>query len=471
MRTFPSIFKGVNIPQKYTRFAELVSALEAEGKADLFRYRKDGQLAFEDGASWAASVKRKAKAFQKEPFSALAIVGEKSPELAATIFASVIAGKQTLIIDPMESLDKMAEMIAFADAEELIADASFEADEIGKLRQSLKPRKPCLTKGEGDLLFFTSGTSGTPKAVVLTSASLLDSSYNGQSRLPCTDGDIVFSCLPLSHVFGFVCSFLWPLCYQGSVAFSNGLKNVASDVLYFDPTILPLIPSLAAFLLAQKVINPDLKTVLVGAGPLSKAFLSAYRALGIKVAFGYGLTETSSGVAISVNAEDPFAMTPCPEDEFRLEGDGTISIRSSGLMKGYYKNPEATSAVVKNGWLKTADRGFLDPEGNLHILGRTDDIAVLANGTKVDCARAEEKILALLGGYADLAVFAPKGLLSVVAHWTKPEEKAALEQAVGAYNAQAELYAKINAILLSPTPLPRTKTGKIIRYRLPEAKI
>jgi long-subunit acyl-CoA synthetase (AMP-forming) len=460
----------MNIPQKYTRFSELVSALEAEDKSDLFRYRKDGQLAFCGGKEWAELVHEKEKAMRRSEFSSVAIVGEKSPELVAEIFAAVISGKQVLIIDPMESVERIGMMVSFSDSQELLADGSFEKEEIDEIRKHLKPVKRSKNKGEGDLLFFTSGTSGTPKAVVLTSASLLDSSYNGQSRFPCSDQDIVFSCLPLSHVFGFVCAFLWPLCYQGSIAFSNGLKNVASDVLFFNPTILPLIPSLAAFLLSQKVINSELKSVLVGAGPLSLAFISAYRSMGIKVAFGYGLTETSSGVAISVDSDEPFAMSPCPEDEFRVEKDGTISIHSAGLMKGYYKNKEATEEVVKDGWLKTEDRGFLDPEGKLHILGRVDDIAVLTNGTKFDCALGENKLLQAIGVPLDLALYAQNGELTLKVYLPKPELRALVDKAVAQFNLESELYTKIRSIVVSPTPLPRTRTGKLIRYRLIEEK-
>jgi hypothetical protein len=80
--------------------------LEAEDKSDLFRYRKDGQLAFCGGKEWAELVHEKEKAMRRSEFSSVAIVGEKSPELGAEIFAAVISGKQVLIIDPMESVEK-----------------------------------------------------------------------------------------------------------------------------------------------------------------------------------------------------------------------------------------------------------------------------------------------------------------------------------------------------------------------------
>lgn len=452
--------------KKYTSFSELVFAIEKENKPDLFHYKKDGKIAFMSGEQWASLVEEKKKSYESRPFSSLALVGEKTPELAASLFAVIMAGKNLLLIDPMESVEKISLMLDFCDIEEVETDDSFEAEEVAELKKHLKPAHPAMNHDEGDLYFFTSGTSGIPKAVVLTSASLLDSSFNGQSRLPCGKKDLVFSCLPLSHVFGFVCTFLWPLCYGGGVAFSNGLQNIAPDVLLFKPTILPLIPTLAGFLLYQKAINPELETVLVGAGPLSGSLIASYRSLGKKVAFGYGLTETSSGVAISVNSDDPFAMQPCPEDEFRMEEDGTVSIRSAGLMKGYYKNKEATEAVIKDGWLKTNDRAFIDSNGNLHILGRKDDIAVLANGTKFDCALGEEKLAHHLPVPVDMALYAKEGKLTLMVYLPKSELEPAIAMAVEEFNRGSELYSKITEVIYSKTPLPRTKTGKIIRYQI-----
>jgi long-subunit acyl-CoA synthetase (AMP-forming) len=452
--------------KKFHSFRELILTVSKENRPDLFRFSKDGKMVLMSGKEWADRIWEKEKEFARQGYSSVAIIQAKSPEMAANFMAAVLAGKRVLLIDPMESIDKMAVMISHCNIEEVIIDASFEEEEIAFLKNVLKPSLSCDEKGEGDILFFTSGTSGIPKACVLTSASLLSSSFNGQSCLPCGEQDIILSLIPLSHVFGFVCTFLWPLCYHASIAFGSGMKTMAQDVIFFKPTILPVIPSLAGFLLMNKAINPELTTILVGAGPLSLSMIQAFQALGKRVAFGYGLTETSSGVAISVGAKDPFAMTPCPEDTFRQEADGTISIHSSCLMKGYYNNPKATEEAVHDGWLKTSDRGYLDADGNLHILGRVDDIAVLANGTKFDCNIGEQKLVSYIGGLYDLALTVREGKLAMIVHLPRPEAKPIVEKAVQGFNADSDLYSKISRVEYSETPLPRTKTGKIIRYQL-----
>lgn len=457
--------------KKYRQFRDLIADVARQNKPDLFHLRQDGKLVFVSGKAWADRVLQKEKDFRSKPFSSIAIVESRSPEMASDLFGAVLAGKRILIIDPMEQISKIERMVSFCDCEEILLDDSFTLEETDALRAVCHPATDKASLEEGELLFFTSGTSGSPKACILTSASLLSSSFNGQSRLPCGKKDLILSLLPLSHVFGFVCSFLWPLCYGGSIAFGSGLKTLGQDVLFYQPTILPVIPSLAGFLLISKAINPNLETLLVGAGPLSLKAIQAYQALGKKVAFGYGLTETSSGVAISVGAKDPFAMTPCPEDHFRIEADGTISIQTSCLMKGYYKNSAATNQAIQDGWLKTADRGYLDPDGNLYVLGRVDDIAVLDNGTKFDCNAGEEKLLNSLAVPLDLALGVSGGKLTLFVFLARPDLKPLLEQAVEGFNFASDFYTKISAIVYAKTPLPRTRTGKVIRRQLADLEV
>ena len=116
--------------------------------------------------------------------------------------------------------------------------------------------------------------------------------------LPLSPDDTLMCMLPLGHVFGFVCGLLWGLSSGASVALGRGSRHYMDDLLFFRPTTLSAVPLLWGFLLKYKVINPELKLVLIGAGDCSRQLLEAAHALGIRVAFGYGLTETSSGVAI-----------------------------------------------------------------------------------------------------------------------------------------------------------------------------
>lgn len=206
--------------------------------------------------------------------------------------------------------------------------------------------------------------------MVLTSKSLCASAWNGQERCPCNENDNLLCILPLTHVFGFVCSMLWPLSQGACVSLTRGLRYLPFDAKYFNPTIISVVPSALKFLLNFNALNDNLRMVLVGAGPASEQVLDAVKAKGVEIRFGYGLTETSSGVAISTG-ENPFAMTPCPDDEITLSGDGEILIKCPEcIMKGYYKNKTATDEVLINGVFHTGDLGKFDKDGNLYITGR-----------------------------------------------------------------------------------------------------
>ena len=97
------------------------------------------------------------------------------------------------------------------------------------------------------------------------------------------------------------------------------------DFAEYRPTAVCLVPEMAAFLASRKLFNPELKLILIGAGPCSDRTLEMIRSMGIRVSYGYGLTESSSGIALSLG-EDPRAMTVCPDYQAAIEPDGEISV-------------------------------------------------------------------------------------------------------------------------------------------------
>jgi len=186
-------------------------------------------------------------------------------------------------------------------------------------------------------------------------------------------------------------------------------------------------------------------------------------ARGIRVSFGYGLTETSSGVAISVSG-DPFAMEICPDDELTLAEDGEILVRApTCMMQGYYKQPEATAAVLQDGILHTGDLGRFDEDGKIHITGRKKEILVLSDGTKIFLPEYEGCIMAALD-HRELAVIARDGRpVLVFSGSASPEE---LGRRLRPLMAELPRGQQLSGILTTTDPLPRTATGKIKRWEL-----
>ena len=329
-----------------------------------------------------------------------------------------------------------------------------------------------------DILFFTSGTTASSKAVILTDRSLLTAAYNGSCMLPLSQDDTLLCMLPLNHVFGFVCGLLWGMECGAAVALGRGARYYTMDFEFYKPTVLSAVPLLLSFLVQHKLMNSELRLVLVGAGDCSPQLLNSAVQQGVQVSFGYGLTETSSGVAISVPGSpsfDPFALEICPEDTVALASDGEILISSpSCMMKGYYKHPEDTAAVLKGNLLFTGDIGKWDENGRLHVIGRKKEILVLADGTKIFLPEYEARIMAALPG-RDFTVLERDGkpvlLLVDKESSTWPEEmrelsRSMVQEELRGAMSQLPRGQQLSEILFTDKPLPRTATGKVKRWEI-----
>lgn len=317
----------------------------------------------------------------------MGIVCNTTIECVIEIFACNMAGMQLVMLEKNLLADSLQKMLLYGDVDMLYPENDDLKGYLGR----------GVNEGKGRVLFFTSGTTSSSKAVVLTDRSLMNSAFNGYDKLPLSKEDTLLCILPLSHVFGFVCGLLWGLSSGAHVALGRGQRHYMDDCSYYRPTAISVVPMLLSFLVKYRLLNDELKLILIGAGDCSDALLEAAGSFGRRVCFGYGLTETSSGVAISTSG-NPRAMEPCIDDDIRIEEDGEISIKcDTCMMQGYYKDPEGTEDVLRNGRLYTGDLGRMDEEGKLYILGRKKDILVFSDGTKIFLPEYEEKIEKVLG--------------------------------------------------------------------------
>ena len=371
---------------------------------------------------------------------------EQSPETIVSIFAHVMAGCDIIMADPM------------------VPD-----DAVSKASAAAAAAKAARPKTEGELLFFTSGTTSRSKIVRLTSRSFCTSAWSGQSMLACGEGDVILSILPLSHVFGFVCSMLWGFAYGATIALGRGVRHIIDDTLFFRPTILPAVPTLIGAMLKYDTLNPELKVALIGAAPCTAEVTAALRAKGIDVYLGYGLTETSSGIAITQDLDEPEALYPCPGADFRIEEDGEVTIATPCMMQGYI----GAEPMFEGDRFFTGDLGWFDDKGRLHLKGRKKDVLLMADGTKIFCPEYEEE-LERLTGLPDLGVTMKDGHAVLVAGSLsndpaiEADMRAKLLKTVGKYNKSLQRSQQIYDVIVRAESLPRTATGKIKRYELQE---
>jgi long-subunit acyl-CoA synthetase (AMP-forming) len=379
-----------------------------------------------------------------------------------TIFAATKAKMQIVMLDESVSDENIKKQIALSDVDMLYATDKETSDAFAD----------CLTGGvEKDadrILFFTSGTTSMSKAVVLTEKSLCNSAYNGSEMLPLKESDTLLCILPLSHVFGFVCGLLWGLSCGATVALGRGPRFITMDCRYFEPTAVSLVPMLLGFFLKNNLLNDNLDLILIGAGDCPQPLLDAVTASGKRVSFGYGLTETSSGVAISVEG-DPHAMEICPDDEIKIAPDGEILISApTCIMQGYYKDEKMTAEAIENGLFHTGDLGFIDMDGKLHITGRKKEILVLPSGTKIFLPDYEAAIAKALEN-TELAVILIKSKPVLVIKELEEKRKDIIKK-LGEEMKKHPRAQQITDVIFTDKALPRTATGKIKRWEIQKSE-
>ena len=386
----------------------------------------------------------------------IGILSDGSIDCVVEIFSANLAGMQIVMLDASLDTAMLMQLIRYTDIDTLWGDEDLTEELLPALTGGVKD-------GEGRMLFFTSGTTARSKAVVLTDHSLCQSAWNGSAKLPLSPEDTLLCLLPLGHVFGFVCGLLWGLSCGSSVALGRGARHYLDDCDHYRPTAVSVVPMLMGFLLKQRCINPELRLILVGAGDCPAALLKSAAAAGLRVSFGYGLTETSSGVAISVSG-DPFAMEICPDDTITIADDGEILIQApTCMMQGYYKMPDDTAAVLKDGVFHTGDLGMFDADGKLHITGRKKDMLVLPDGTKIFLPEYEAPLMQALGS-TELAVILREGRPALV--FSGEADPGDISEKLRDLMRTLPRGQQIAEIIVTADPLPRTATGKIKRWEL-----
>ncbi len=450
--------KGVR-DMRFTSFFEMIGHFaEMTPNAPALLYGNEPPVSF---LSLKKRVEERAAVLRESGRTCMGILSDGSLPCVIELFAAVHAGLQVVMLDENAPDELLQRLLPYADIDCLWGDE--------ELTEELSPYLSTgVSDGTGRLLFFTSGTTDRSKAVVLTEKSLMASAWNGIALLPLSPDDRLLCMLPLAHVFGFVCGLLWALSCGASAALGRGPRHYADDCLFYKPTALSAVPMLWGFLLKQQALNPELKLVLIGAGDCPAPLLAAAGSLGIRLSFGYGLTETSSGVALSLGS-DPYAMTVCPDDTITLADDGEILIDApTCLMQGYYKQPDAASAVLDGGLLHTGDLGRFDENGLLHIIGRKKEMLVLSDGTKIFLPEYEAACASHLQ-MPDLAVCLDEAERVVLVLGSvpddHPEEKDILRK-LEPVLAERPRTQQIRRVVFRTEPLPRTATGKLRRWEI-----
>lgn len=342
--------------------------------------------------------------------------------------------------------------------------------------------------GDVAVMLYTTGTTGTPKGVMLSHGNLIFAGKTSAAIRGITAQDRVYGALPITHVFG-LASMLMASTFAGAALQLEArfsAKNLY-QALVSGVTILPAVPQMHALLMQYtaeqgiaSIAGGALRYVSSGAAPLDPVWKrKAEDFYGIALQNGYGMTETTAGVCTTRNAMGdldisvgpPLAGVEIAIDEAAPgggDGIGEVLTRGPHIMLGYFRNETETAKVLDaDGWMHTGDLGHIDDDGRLHILGRSKEL-IIRGGFNVYPPEVE----AALNDHPSVVQSAvigrvtPTGDEEVVAFVQVTHLNAVPADALAQFAAsQLSAYKRPSQIILALS-LPAAPTGKILKHRL-----
>ncbi len=365
---------------------------------------------------------------------------------------------------------------------------------------------------------YTSGSTGNPKGVMLTHMNLSGNVEFACQRIPHKPGDKVLSMLPVAHMFGLMFEFLYQVCDGAEVYFLTQaptptvLMKAFAQVRPFMILTVPLVvekiikkgvlPKISSPLakimwktpLLNKIIRGKVKEgldktfggqlryLIIGGAALNGEVEQVLHDIKFQYCVGYGMTEC--GPLISYEDWWEYAFHSCgkelPQCHVRIDSedptskDGEIQVKGINVMKGYYKNEEATKAVfTEDGWMRTGDLGVLDKKGNIYIHGRSKNMILGPSGQNIYPEELEDKLNSMPCVIESIVVDRDHKLVALVFPDTSNEGKKlmgtktltqVMEENRVAVNKNLPAYSQISAIELVASEFEKTPKRSIKRY-------
>lgn len=287
------------------------------------------------------------------------------------------------------------------------------------------------------MLVYTSGTTGMAKGVMLSEHNLVSSVYYGLQVS--TVYERCLSVLPYHHTYEAVSGILVGLHHHSTICINDSLKAVLKNLQLYKPDYIYLVPAFAElfykkiwanakkenkegglkflikfsnfcrhigidkrktfFKSIHDAFGGNLRKIVVGGAPIRAELGEFFDSIGINLINGYGITECSPLVSANMDNFNDCATVgiqlPCTDIKFENvndEGYGEICVKGDIVMMGYYKNPELTQKLLKDGWFNTEDYGKMNEKHQLIITGRKKNLVVLENGKNIFPEEIEDYI-------------------------------------------------------------------------------
>jgi long-chain acyl-CoA synthetase len=412
---------------------------------------------------------------------------------------------------------------------------SFDSPEFGDIKITPETTPyPQISEEDVASIIYTSGTTGKPKGVMLTHKNFCSDAYALIEAGILSNDDSVISVLPLHHTYPFLGNCLLPVFLGIPVTFPQSIKgpDLMAAMREHGVTMLVSVPQLLElirngifnkmkllpgpvsgilfrllklcgrlrrrydinlgkiiFKSVHRALGPKFRFSACGGAKLDPEVMQDLEALGLTILEGYGLTETSPVVAFNpIEKRKPGSVgKPLPSAEITIINtekhaeldimkEGEITIKGPMVMKGYYKNHQATAEVLKDGWFYSGDLGYIDNDGYVFITGRLKEVIVLGSGKNIYPDDVEKQYLGIplikeicVTGVEDKGVV--DSLHAIIVpdfEYAKKTQIANLQETlkweINAVSLRMPQYMRIRGYTLSSDPLPRTPLGKLRRF-------
>jgi long-chain acyl-CoA synthetase len=333
---------------------------------------------------------------------------------------------------------------------------------------------PVRAPGDWATIVYTSGSTGVPKGVVHDFQSMAAAVKGSISEFSLRPDDRVISYLPLAHVFERAVIEAASFMIGFQVYFAESLDTFVSDIQRARPTIFHSVPRLwlkfqagvhakmpagrlklllslpiLGNLVRKKVLSglglEQSRAAITGSAPIPAELIAWYHRLGLELCEGYAMSENFSYSHFSRPGDSKPGTVghAAPDVECKLGEDGEVLVKSPATMVCYYRQPELTAEVFdEDGFLRTGDRGIIEPDGRLRIVGRTKELFKTSKGKYIAPAPIESELQAT--GIAELACVTGSGLPQPVAILCLAED---LRSKVTSAEGRGELEPKLEALL------------------------
>ncbi len=415
----------------------------------------------------------------------------------------------------------------------------FEEDKDGILsyKKLLEKGKELLEKGDRShldseidedktsIMLFTSGTTAMSKAVMLSQKNICANVMDLARIIKFDSNDSMLALLPFHHAFQSIINQM--VVYIGGwIAFCDGLKYIQQNLCEYKPTVIVCVPLIMESIykrimktvekegktklvnrmikftnildkvhinLKRKVfkeiheaIGGNVRLVVVGAAAMDPNLINSLNGLGIRLAQGYGLTETSPVVAVEGDKTQKVGTVgkALPSLEVKIDspdekGIGEIWVKGPSVMIGYYNNNEATEDVMSGEWFKTGDLGYLENE-YLHITGRKKNVIVQKNGKNIFPEELETLISYIPGVKESIVygkptrdndldvcvkiVYDKEAIKDIIGYVSEDEIYKLMKKHIADINKNMPPYKHIREIIITDEELIKTTTAKVKRH-------